>query len=237
MPPRPCARRRRWVGLAGGLLTGSSSPWSEMDKAPVGHSDGAAHFLDRGEGRIAFETVARTRAFSQTTQEQPRPSQGTPRQCQGTGDRRHGRARPRLRGPRRRSPTDSETAERRGVPRPRCRPLPPSRVPRARKPSSVGVRKQLFRACLGRACRAPSWWPRRPAWSTRPAGHYGLRGDDLVHATRVLRACLHGFVSLEERGDFGMPHDVDASFDLLVQALHENLSRWGQRPGITVWST
>ena len=28
-----------------------------MDKAPVGKSDGAAQFLDRGEGRIAFETV------------------------------------------------------------------------------------------------------------------------------------------------------------------------------------
>ena len=66
---------------------------------------------------------------------------------------------------------------------------------------------------------------------------YGLGGDDLVHATRVLRACLHGFVSLEESGGFGMPHDVDASFDLLVQALHENLSRWGQRPGITDSST
>ena len=61
---------------------------------------------------------------------------------------------------------------------------------------------------------------------------YGLGGDDLVHATRVLRACLHGFVSLEESDGFGMPHDVDASFDLLVQALHENLSRWGQWPGI-----
>jgi AcrR family transcriptional regulator len=66
---------------------------------------------------------------------------------------------------------------------------------------------------------------------------YGLGGDDLVHATRVLRACLHGFVSLEESGGFGMPHDVDASFDLLVQALHENLSRWGQRPGTAALST
>ena len=55
---------------------------------------------------------------------------------------------------------------------------------------------------------------------------YGLERDDAVHATRVLRACLHGFVSLEESGGFGMPHDVDASFDYLVRTLHESLSRW-----------
>lgn len=56
---------------------------------------------------------------------------------------------------------------------------------------------------------------------------YGLRGDDAVHATRVLRSCIHGFVALEGAGGFGMPQDVDASFGHLVQALHESLSRWG----------
>lgn len=48
---------------------------------------------------------------------------------------------------------------------------------------------------------------------------WGLQGDDLVHATRVLRAALHGFVSLEQGEGFGLPADVDTSFDRLVDTL------------------
>ena len=36
----------------------------------------------------------------------------------------------------------------------------------------------------------------------------GLAGDGAVDATRALRAALHGFVTLEAAGGFGMPHDV-----------------------------
>jgi AcrR family transcriptional regulator len=55
---------------------------------------------------------------------------------------------------------------------------------------------------------------------------YRLTGDDAVDATRALRATLHGFVVLETGGGFGMPVDVDRSYDRLVAGLDATLSRW-----------
>ena len=52
---------------------------------------------------------------------------------------------------------------------------------------------------------------------------YGLEGDDAVHAARAVRAALHGFVSLEAAGGFGIPLDVDESFERLVALLDEGL--------------
>jgi AcrR family transcriptional regulator len=48
---------------------------------------------------------------------------------------------------------------------------------------------------------------------------YGLDGDDLVDATRAIRSALHGFVVLENAGGFGLPRDVDRSFDRVVSML------------------
>ncbi len=45
---------------------------------------------------------------------------------------------------------------------------------------------------------------------------YDLQGDDAIHAIRGLRSLLHGFVGLELAGGFGLPVDLDASFDRLV---------------------
>jgi AcrR family transcriptional regulator len=47
----------------------------------------------------------------------------------------------------------------------------------------------------------------------------GLEGEDAIDATRALRAALHGFVSLEAAGGFGMPQDVGRSFARMVRAL------------------
>jgi hypothetical protein len=55
---------------------------------------------------------------------------------------------------------------------------------------------------------------------------YGLHGDDAIDAVRALRAALHGFVSLEAGGGFGMPPSVDRSFDRLVRALVTALATW-----------
>jgi hypothetical protein len=55
---------------------------------------------------------------------------------------------------------------------------------------------------------------------------YGLAGDDAVHATRVMRAALHGFVTLEASGAFGMPQDIAVSYEYLIRALDESLARW-----------
>jgi AcrR family transcriptional regulator len=45
---------------------------------------------------------------------------------------------------------------------------------------------------------------------------YGLQGADALHATRGLRSLLHGFVSLEAAGGFGLPLDLDESYCRLV---------------------
>jgi AcrR family transcriptional regulator len=55
---------------------------------------------------------------------------------------------------------------------------------------------------------------------------YGLSGDDAIDAARSLRAALHGFVSLEAVGGFGMPRDVDRSFARLVQILDTAFLDW-----------
>jgi len=47
----------------------------------------------------------------------------------------------------------------------------------------------------------------------------GLVGADAIHAARTLRSALHGFVSLENVGGFGLDVDVDASFEWLVTGL------------------
>lgn len=46
-----------------------------------------------------------------------------------------------------------------------------------------------------------------------------LSQDQFVHAIRALRAAVHGFVHLEINGQFGMPYDVDLSFEWMVCAL------------------
>jgi AcrR family transcriptional regulator len=52
---------------------------------------------------------------------------------------------------------------------------------------------------------------------------YGLTGDEAVHATRVVRAALHGFAALEAGDGFGIPLAVDASFERLVAVLDRGL--------------
>jgi AcrR family transcriptional regulator len=58
---------------------------------------------------------------------------------------------------------------------------------------------------------------------------YGLSGDDLVDAARALRSALHGFVMLENGGGFGLPRDVDRSFDRLVATLDAGFDHWPAR--------
>jgi AcrR family transcriptional regulator len=48
---------------------------------------------------------------------------------------------------------------------------------------------------------------------------WGIEGDDATHLIRVIRSSLHGFVSLEQGGGFGIPLQIDESFDLLVDSL------------------
>jgi AcrR family transcriptional regulator len=59
---------------------------------------------------------------------------------------------------------------------------------------------------------------------------YDLEGDDAIHAARAVRSALHGFVALEAGGGFGIPVDLDESFDRMVAALARGLR---ERPAAT----
>ena len=54
---------------------------------------------------------------------------------------------------------------------------------------------------------------------------YGLQGDDAIHGVRIVRAALHGFVTLEAGGGFGLPLSLDDTFGRLVAVLDQGLAR------------
>jgi AcrR family transcriptional regulator len=57
---------------------------------------------------------------------------------------------------------------------------------------------------------------------------FDLVGDDAIDAVRALRSTLHGFIALEEAGGFGLPVDIDRSFDRLVLGLASTLNEWAR---------
>ncbi len=87
------------------------------------------------------------------------------------------------------------------------------RVPDAADPEHVAAGEQAVQAVIA-ALRG-----------------YGLEGDEAIHATRVTRSALHGFVSLEVDGGFGMPQDVGLTFERLIAALHDSLTGWKRVTG------
>ena len=62
---------------------------------------------------------------------------------------------------------------------------------------------------------------------------YGIDGDEAIHATRVTRSALHGFVSLDIAGGFGMPQEVGQTFERLIAVLHLSLTGW-RKDGSTI---
>jgi AcrR family transcriptional regulator len=57
---------------------------------------------------------------------------------------------------------------------------------------------------------------------------YDLRDDDAIDAIRALRAAWHGFVTLETEGGFGLPVDIDRSFDRMVAGLATAFASWSK---------
>ena len=55
---------------------------------------------------------------------------------------------------------------------------------------------------------------------------YKLGDDDAIDATRALRSALHGFITLESSGGFGLPVDIDRSFQRLVNGIATAFSSW-----------
>ena len=57
-------------------------------------------------------------------------------------------------------------------------------------------------------------------------GGYKITGDDAIDAVRSLRAAMHGFVTLEATGGFGLPQSVDATYTRLIDALDTAFAAW-----------
>jgi len=58
---------------------------------------------------------------------------------------------------------------------------------------------------------------------------FGLPAERTVDAVRTTRSAVHGFVTLENGGGFGMPDDVDRSFEVLLDVVCAGLDRMGAR--------
>ena len=54
---------------------------------------------------------------------------------------------------------------------------------------------------------------------------YGLNGAAAIHATRCLRVIVHGFVSIESSGGFGMAEDPAETYEQLIQMYLASLPR------------
>lgn len=58
---------------------------------------------------------------------------------------------------------------------------------------------------------------------------YALEGEPALHAIRVLRSGVHGFIALEAAGAWGMDVDVDGSFEALLDTLDRGLAATAAR--------
>jgi AcrR family transcriptional regulator len=82
-----------------------------------------------------------------------------------------------------------------------------------------------YRAVQGAEAAALGPSSARPArLVARAVEQLGAPPERWVDQVRAVRAAVHGFVELELAGGFGMPEDVDVSFDYLVDALVAGLS-------------
>ena len=59
---------------------------------------------------------------------------------------------------------------------------------------------------------------------------YDLEGDDAIHAVRLLRSALHGFVSLESVGGFAIPLDLEETYERLIEMVDRGLRAGGAEP-------
>lgn len=114
--------------------------------------------------------------------------------------------------------------------------------PAAVRAMAAAVRA-FARATPGRyaATQGPTWAGDPDAADLRAAGartvavvaaslqQLELPADRTVDAVRAVRAAVHGFVTLELGGGFGLPDDVDASFDYLVSTVVAGLASAVQR--------
>jgi len=65
----------------------------------------------------------------------------------------------------------------------------------------------------------------------RPLTQLGVTGDDTIHAIRGLRAAMHGFLLLENSGQFALAEDSAESFEWLIEAILRGLEPGAVGPG------
>jgi len=58
---------------------------------------------------------------------------------------------------------------------------------------------------------------------------FGFDHAQSVHATRCIRAAVHGFAGLEASGGFGRPEDVGESFEVLKTMLVQGLENYAEK--------
>ena len=58
---------------------------------------------------------------------------------------------------------------------------------------------------------------------------YNLRQNVAVDAARYFRSAIHGFVSLEVAGGFGLPNDLNRSFALTVENVSMAFATWARK--------
>ncbi|MET3699156.1 TetR family transcriptional regulator [Bacillus oleivorans] len=60
---------------------------------------------------------------------------------------------------------------------------------------------------------------------------YHLREEAAIHAVRGIRSLLHGFTSLEQKGGFGLPVDLDVSFRLMIDTFLAGINQSKEMKG------
>lgn len=53
----------------------------------------------------------------------------------------------------------------------------------------------------------------------------GVTGEEAIYTVRALRSAIHGFVSLEAAGGFGLPLDLDESFRRLIDMIIRGITQ------------
>jgi AcrR family transcriptional regulator len=53
---------------------------------------------------------------------------------------------------------------------------------------------------------------------------HDLTGPAAIHATRCLRAIVHGFATIEAAGGFGLPEEIDETYEWLIRMFLTNLT-------------
>lgn len=59
---------------------------------------------------------------------------------------------------------------------------------------------------------------------------YGLHGSAAIHAARALRSATHGFAIIEAAGGFGLPEDLDASYEHLTGMIVAGIQTLADQP-------